>query len=111
MRIAFALLAAALAGCVTTPELPPVAEDAPAAETGATCAPHPAIFAQALAEQYGETPAAIGIDAAGNVLQAYASERGTWTIVLTRPDGVTCIMSAGEGWEVLAERALPGVGS
>jgi len=29
---------------------------------------------------------------------------GTFTIILTRPNGLTCVMAAGENWEDLPKR-------
>lgn len=34
-------------------------------------------------------------------IEVYASPDGTWTIVTTRPDGMSCLMAAGQAWETL----------
>jgi len=34
------------------------------------------------------------------------SDTGTWTITLTTPNGLTCLVASGQSWEELAE-ALP----
>jgi hypothetical protein len=101
-RIAFALpIIASLAACATgpAPEPPAVAAAAPrAVDSAVPCVPRPEIIAQALAARYGEAVTAGGVDANGNLVSVYSGPRGSWTITVTRPDGVTCLISAGDGW-------------
>ncbi len=53
-----------------------------------------------LAEKYKENPRALGIAAGGkSVLEIYTSNEGTWTVIMTSPKGVTCIMGAGHSWQ------------
>jgi len=33
------------------------------------------------------------------IIEVFTSKSGTWTILLTRPDGASCIVSAGEASE------------
>ena len=55
-----------------------------------------------LSSQYGEVPVAMGIANNGGVVEILSSQSGTsWTIILTMPNGVTCMISAGENWESL----------
>ncbi|WP_170436065.1 hypothetical protein [Ruegeria arenilitoris] len=70
------------------------------------CAPRPDVL-QRLAETYGETRRGIGMARQGTVMEVFASDdTGTWTITVTLPNGLTCLVAAGEAYEVLAE-ALP----
>ncbi|WP_170452247.1 hypothetical protein [Ruegeria arenilitoris] len=70
------------------------------------CAPRPDVL-QRLAETYGETRRGIGMARQGMVMEVFASDdTGTWTITVTLPNGLTCLMAAGEAYETLAE-ALP----
>jgi hypothetical protein len=63
------------------------------------CADREQVVAR-LAEQYGETLQSVGMNNDNAVLEIYASEdTGTWTILVTRPDGVACLIAAGEMWE------------
>ena len=63
-----------------------------------------------LAEKYGETRRGMGIAANNTVMEIFASEAsGSWTITVTLPDGQTCLMASGQGFESLAE-ALPAGG-
>lgn len=52
-----------------------------------------------LDDKFGEAPTAAGLAANGSVLEVFTSPDGeTWTIVLTQPDGATCVMASGESW-------------
>jgi hypothetical protein len=80
-----------------------------AAQAGAQCGPRDGVLAQ-LADQYGESRRSMGIAANTTVMEVYANdETGTWTIALTLPDGVTCLIAAGQSFESLHE-ALPAKG-
>jgi len=57
-----------------------------------------------LQKKYGETRQSIGINRSSGVVETYASqETGTWTILLTLPNGQACMIAAGENYEVVAE--------
>jgi hypothetical protein len=51
-----------------------------------------------LGKTHGERRNAIGLDSAGNMIEMFVSGGGSWTMVLTKPGGPTCVMSAGENW-------------
>ncbi len=79
---------------------------APAAAQGRNCAPREVVV-QRLAEKYGESRQAIGIGQQGMVMETFASaESGSWTITVTMPTGMTCLMASGQSFEALAE-AVP----
>lgn len=49
--------------------------------------------------KFSEAPVAAGLAANGSVLEVFSSADGnTWTIVLTQPNGATCVMASGEAW-------------
>ena len=54
---------------------------------------------KALGSKYSEAPVAMGLAANGTVLEVLASDGGTWTIIFTRPNGVSCVVAAGQSWE------------
>jgi hypothetical protein len=59
---------------------------------------------------YGETRQAIGLSANGTLIEIYANlQGGSWTITVTAPGGLTCLVDAGEGYEAIVE-ALPPAG-
>ncbi len=99
LALAFALLAA--------PALAQQAAQQPAqqpAQALSACAPRADIIAQ-LQKKYGETRRGAGLQNRGAVTEVFASAAtGTWTIIVTRPDGVACAVAAGEAW--LEETAL-----
>lgn len=67
------------------------------------CANHADIVAR-LAEQYGESRQAMGLSGSSSVLEVFASdETGSWTITVTQPGGPTCLVAAGQGFQILAE--------
>lgn len=76
------------------------------AET-ATCAERAELVTH-LAQRYGETRQAIGLSSSTQVVEIFASdETGTWTITVTRPDGVACMVAAGQNFEKLDEELTP----
>lgn len=57
-----------------------------------------------LHQGYSERPVSMGLSNNGAVVEVFASKVGTFTIVITRPDGVACLVSVGEGWENISTR-------
>ena len=56
-----------------------------------------------LATKYGETRRSIGLAANNTVMELFASPTGSWTITVTLPEGMTCLMASGQGFETIAE--------
>ena len=54
-----------------------------------------------LHKKFSETPVSIGLASNGTVIEVFASPQGTWTIVMTKPDGESCVLMAGDNWEDL----------
>jgi len=76
------------------------------AQGNRNCAPRPVVL-ERLAEGYGETRQSIGLGTQGAVVEVFASdETGSWTIIVTMPTGMTCLMASGQDFEALAD-ALP----
>ena len=62
-----------------------------------------------LDSQYKESPRAIGLVSKEAVLEIFVSETGTWTVVVTDPAGVSCVLAAGQSWEEIPlARNAPG---
>ena len=77
---------------------------------GRNCAPRDAVV-ERLAEGYGESRQSMGLGANNAVIEIFASqETGTWTITVTTPNGLTCLVASGQSFETLAE-ALPAKGN
>jgi hypothetical protein len=72
------------------------------AETGSPpCAPRPELLKQ-LSSRFKEAPVALGLAKNGSVIEVLTSEDGeTWTIMVSQPNGPSCLVAVGEGWEEL----------
>jgi hypothetical protein len=65
------------------------------------------VVSKQLERGYGELPIARGLASDGKLLQVFASEDGlSWTVVLTRPDGVSCVAASGRHWQTVVGKAL-----
>ena len=52
-----------------------------------------------LAKKYSEAPIAAGVTTSGGLVEVLTDEEGgTWTIIVTTPQGWSCLLAAGEGW-------------
>ncbi len=81
-----------------------------AAQNRGNCGPRTAVVDR-LAEGYGETRQSVGLGANNAVVEVFAShETGTWTITVTSPNGLTCLVASGQSFEAVTE-ALPAKGS
>ncbi len=86
-----------------------LAADHAFAEPGANCAPRDLVL-ERLASGFGETRQSIGLADNNAVVEVFASAAsGSWTITVTLPTGLTCLVASGVAYETLAE-ALPPVG-
>lgn len=62
---------------------------------------------EVLVERYGERPAGVGVTLDGALLQLLVRpDLRSWTVLLTRADGVSCMLAAGVDWQ--ANTVLPG---
>jgi hypothetical protein len=65
----------------------------------AQCAPRASVV-ETLTGQYAETRRSIGLDANNLVVETWAStSNGTWSWTITLPDGQTCLLASGTGFE------------
>lgn len=62
------------------------------------CAERTAVVKR-LEERYGERLQSLGMHRNKDVLEVYASDTGSWSILVTRSDGMTCLIAAGQSWE------------
>ena len=61
-------------------------------------------FVSRLKERYSEHPVSVGLAANGVVIEVFAASSGSFTILVTRPEGVSCLVASGEGWQELPTR-------
>ena len=79
---------------------------ASAQQSSRNCAPRDTVV-ERLASKYGESRQSMGLGANNAVVEVFASnESGSWTITVTSPSGLTCLVASGQHFEELAE-ALP----
>ncbi|MBM2575840.1 hypothetical protein JQC91_05925 [Jannaschia sp. Os4] len=73
------------------------------------CAPRD-IVTERLNLSYGESFGGGGLQGEDAVYEVWISEEeGTWTILMTRADGMSCIMAAGTDWrKALASEKVSG---
>lgn len=65
------------------------------------CGPRNALLKE-LANKYSEAPVAVGLSNSGALVEVLTSDRGdTWTILVSKPDGTSCLVAAGEEWQAL----------
>ena len=63
-----------------------------------------------LGQQYGESRRGMGVAGNNTVMELFASaSTGSWTIIVTMPDGMSCLVATGLGYESVAEE-LPAKG-
>jgi len=63
------------------------------------CRPRDDVLTQ-LSTKFKEAPVAIGLANNGGLLEVLTAGKGeTWTIIITMPNGVSCLVAAGEDWQ------------
>ena len=63
-----------------------------------------------LSNKYSESRVAFGVTNNGGLVEVLKStsnaKADTWTIIITTPQGVSCLIAAGEGWRPTEQLAL-----
>ena len=80
-----------------------------ASAQGASCANREMIV-ERLETKYGESRQSAGLNQNNAMIEVFASTKtGTWTILVTMPNGTSCLMAAGKAWQGMATAtATPG---
>ena len=64
----------------------------------AVCMPHEAAVAN-LEQNFGQQVAGIGLAGRGQAMvELFVGSSGSWTILVTRTNGMSCVASSGEDW-------------
>ncbi len=75
-----------------------VATAPPVSAQPTTCGPRDRIVGQ-LSEKYGEIRQGAGLRSATQILEVWSSKKtGSWSVLITDSNGVSCIMAAGQNW-------------
>ena len=75
---------------------------APPATAAMVCAKRGEITKR-LKQRFGEAPTSVGI-VGESLLELYTSKRGSFTVVITRANGISCLLVAGESWRKIKEK-------
>ncbi len=71
----------------------------PVAQAQMVCGTRNSVVAK-LGDKYGEVRRGGGLAGPTAIFEIWASEAtGSWTILKTTPNGLTCIMAVGDGWQ------------
>src|SRR5262245_5959000 len=70
----------------------------PARAEAMNCAERSSIVAKL--SNYKEEAEAIGLNKDGTLLEVFVSPEGTWTVLLSSPQGQSCIAAIGEAWQL-----------
>lgn len=77
------------------------------AQSAQRCGPRAELL-KTLSSQYKEAPVAMGLaDNGSGVLEVLASLDGaTWTALVTRTNGISCLVMSGENWQVMPPQSM-----
>jgi hypothetical protein len=65
-----------------------------------------------LTKRYSEAPVAVGLANSGVLVEVLSSDQGaTWTIIVSQPDGTSCLVAAGKEWQEVPHTISHDVGT
>ena len=73
---------------------------ATAASAVGPCASRADIIA-GLKNDFGEVEVGRGLSNRGHLVELFVSPEGSWTMLLSRPDGLSCLGDAGQVWDIV----------
>lgn len=68
------------------------------AQTATPCARR-AQMVDFLAKNFGERSIGRGVSSEGLLVEIFVGPSGSWSMILTNPAGVSCLVGSGDGWE------------
>lgn len=78
-----------------------------AAEAAPFCDQRETVLSRLL-KGYQERPTAVGVTNNGGLVEVLTSPEGeTWSIIVSTPQGTSCLVAAGQWW---SEKRMPGIG-
>ena len=101
MRTCILLITLLMVGCATSepgPEFQLAFPNNPEALPNAVCAPRTMVIDR-LGKKYSETVLSFGLASNGRAVELLTSEDGGFSIFMTHPNGVSCMLAAGKSWE------------
>lgn len=97
------ILAMILSGCSVAAQEPPP----PLTHAQPLCGKR-AEFVSQLKTRYAEKPVSVGLASNGVMIEVFASRTGSFTILVTRPEGVSCMVTSGDNWQDLPTQKATG---
>ena len=94
LKIVAAASVCLLGACAAVPEPQPD-------QTALRCFPRDQLIGT-LTSDYGERLTGIGIDNAGRMAELWVGPEGSFTLLLTPTSAVSCPLTAGEDWQMIA---------
>lgn len=59
-----------------------------------------AMMVQILKKKYNEQSTSLGVTTTGGLVEVFTSpDQNSWTITVTTPKGITCLVAAGTNWQ------------
>ncbi|WP_298260581.1 hypothetical protein [uncultured Litoreibacter sp.] len=75
------------------------------------CADRSAVM-QKLVTKFGETRRSMGLATNSGIVELHASDdTGSWTITVTHPNGITCLVAAGNSFEMVEDELPASLGA
>lgn len=69
------------------------------AQAAPACGKRDDVLAQ-LSEKFREAPVGVGLASNGGLIELLTADTGTtWTLIVTMPNGPTCLVAAGRDWQ------------
>lgn len=59
-----------------------------------------------LASGFKEVRAGWGLAGNNGLVELYVSETGGWSVLITRPNGLTCMVASGQDWEIVEPKYI-----
>jgi len=56
-----------------------------------------------LQEMYNESHVASGLESGSKMVEIWTGENGSWTILITRASGISCVVASGNNWMSLED--------
>ena len=65
-------------------------------------------FITRLDATYKETTSGVGLINNGTVIEVLTSVKGSWTILMTNTNGISCVVASGQAWESVPKQMASG---
>ncbi len=63
-------------------------------------------FVKKLKDGYAEKPISLGLAANGSAIEVFTADSGTFSIIITQPNGVSCLIASGQEWLELPQQKV-----